>query len=124
VPGKEFENMEQELNLQSIRKELEKQRETLLERIREEQEYLYSDETNPDRTDLAQDYSSAERRSALLAQMEESFQEVDDALERLAQGEYGKCVNCGKPIPAARLEAIPQTPYCVDCQQLMERRGY
>ena len=116
--------MEQELNLQSIRKELEKQRETLLERIHEEQEYLRLDEANPDRTDLAQEYSSAERRAALLSQMEESLQEVDDALERLDDGTYGKCTNCGKPIPAARLEAIPQTPYCVNCQQELERRGY
>lgn len=116
--------MDQELNLQYIRKELEKQRETLLERIREEQESLQPDVANPDRTDLAQDYSSAERRAALLAQMEESLEEVEDALERLDRGVYGNCINCGKPIPPARLEAIPQTPYCVNCQQEMERRGY
>jgi RNA polymerase-binding protein DksA len=124
VPGKELEIMDQELNLQSIRKELERQRETLLERIREEQEFLQPDVANPDRTDLALDYSSAERRTALLAQMEESLEEVEDALDRLDRGEYGNCINCGKPIPQARLEAIPQTPYCVDCQQELERRGY
>lgn len=116
--------MDQELNLQSIRMELEKQREMLLERIHEEHEFLQNDVVNPDRTDLAQDYSSAERRAALLAQMEESLEEVEGALERMDRGEYGKCINCGKPIPPARLEAIPQTPYCVDCQQKMERRGY
>lgn len=116
--------MDKELNLQHILKELEKQRETLLERIREEQELLQPDVANPDRTDLAQNYSTAERRSALLAQMEESLEEVDDALDRLDRGVYGNCIHCGKPIPPARLEAIPQTPYCVDCQQEMERRGH
>jgi len=39
---------------------------------------------------------------------------IDEALERLAHGEYGKCVVCGREIPAERLELVPETPYCVD----------
>ena len=41
--------------------------------------------------------------------------EIDDALARLAAGTYGTCVRCGRPIGAARLEARPATPTCVDC---------
>jgi DnaK suppressor protein len=39
--------------------------------------------------------------------------QVDDALRRLDDGTYGICAACGKPIPAERLELVPETPYCV-----------
>ncbi|MFW2340610.1 MAG: TraR/DksA family transcriptional regulator [Acidimicrobiia bacterium] len=40
---------------------------------------------------------------------------VEHALVRLDQGEYGDCEACGKPIPVARLEALPYVTLCVDC---------
>ena len=39
---------------------------------------------------------------------------IDEARERLARGNYGKCVVCGRDIPAERLELVPETPYCVE----------
>jgi RNA polymerase-binding transcription factor DksA len=39
---------------------------------------------------------------------------IDEAQRRLERGEYGRCVICGKEIPAARLELVPETPYCVE----------
>uniref|UniRef100_Q01TC0 Transcriptional regulator, TraR/DksA family n=1 Tax=Solibacter usitatus (strain Ellin6076) TaxID=234267 RepID=Q01TC0_SOLUE len=50
----------------------------------------------------------------------ETLQQVDDALRRIEQGSYGKCVICGKPIEPARLEAIPWTPYCKADQERLE----
>lgn len=38
---------------------------------------------------------------------------IHDALERMDRGTYGRCVVCGAPIPEERLEAIPDTAYCV-----------
>ncbi len=46
---------------------------------------------------------------------------VEEALARLADGEYGECVNCGNEISQKRLEAIPWTPYCITCQELLEQ---
>ena len=40
---------------------------------------------------------------------------IAGALERLEQGEYGYCVNCGEPIAPKRLELDPATPLCVNC---------
>jgi DnaK suppressor protein len=51
----------------------------------------------------------------------ETLEQVDDALRRIEQGSYGKCVICGKPIEPARLEAIPWTPYCKADQEKLER---
>ena len=41
--------------------------------------------------------------------------EVDAALGRLAAGTYGRCVRCGGPIAADRLDARPSTPVCIGC---------
>jgi hypothetical protein len=41
---------------------------------------------------------------------------VRDALKKLAVGTYGDCESCGRPIPAARLEAVPYARRCVVCQ--------
>ena len=37
------------------------------------------------------------------------------ALAKIEDGSYGRCENCGRPIPPERLEAMPQTVYCVTC---------
>jgi len=46
---------------------------------------------------------------------------IDEALERIEDGEYGECVRCGNPIPERRLEAIPWAKYCLSCQDLFEK---
>lgn len=51
---------------------------------------------------------------------EETLREVEAALERIESGEYGGCQECGGEIPAERLEALPQTPYCIDCERTFE----
>lgn len=46
---------------------------------------------------------------------------IDAALARIEAGTYGKCVNCGAPIPEERLEAIPWATLCLDCKRKEER---
>jgi DnaK suppressor protein len=40
---------------------------------------------------------------------------TERALEKLDEGTYGTCDNCGKPIPAGRLHAAPASPLCIEC---------
>jgi RNA polymerase-binding transcription factor len=47
--------------------------------------------------------------------------DVDRAIEKLDEGTYGRCDECGRPIPAARLEAVPATAYCVECSARRSR---
>lgn len=49
---------------------------------------------------------------------------VDAALARLDAGTYGTCVTCGKPISAARLEALPAAAHCIDCQKKVPAGRY
>ena len=45
------------------------------------------------------------------------LQAIEEALYRLEKGVYGLCRDCGDPIAAARLEAIPWTRVCITCKQ-------
>ncbi|MGH2759684.1 MAG: TraR/DksA family transcriptional regulator [Actinomycetota bacterium] len=49
----------------------------------------------------------------------EQLHEVAGALERIEQGTYGRCENCGKDIPVERLEARPVARLCLDCKKLL-----
>ncbi|HZT76098.1 MAG TPA: TraR/DksA C4-type zinc finger protein [Vicinamibacterales bacterium] len=49
------------------------------------------------------------------------LQQVRDALRRIADGTFGRCVVDGKPIEPKRLEAQPWTPYCLEHEQRRER---
>jgi DnaK suppressor protein len=50
-----------------------------------------------------------------------TLEQVEDALKRVADGTYGRCVACGRAIGEARLEAIPWTPYCLEDQGKLDR---
>lgn len=45
---------------------------------------------------------------------------VRQALNRFGEGTFGECVHCGRMIGEKRLEALPWTPYCIDCQERLE----
>ena len=53
----------------------------------------------------------------------ERVQRLRDALERLRDGDYGICVECGESIASARLRAMPEVQTCVRCQDRLERVG-
>jgi DnaK suppressor protein len=61
-------------------------------------------------------------KEVALERTEESIRmAVLDALQRIEQGIYGACVQCGTAIPRARLDAIPYTAHCVDCERGREK---
>ena len=47
---------------------------------------------------------------------------INEALERIRSGRYGKCDSCGGSIKAARLQAVPHATECIDCARAGERR--
>jgi len=60
---------------------------------------------------------------SLLSQEQDALYEIDQALKRIELGTYGKCEMSGKPIPHARLEAIPFARFTVECQSQLERQS-
>jgi DnaK suppressor protein len=48
---------------------------------------------------------------------------VREALTRMDEGVYGKCVACGRDIGEARLNAVPWTPYCIEDQEKLDKEN-
>jgi DnaK suppressor protein len=46
---------------------------------------------------------------------------IDEAFVRVNNESYGTCSNCGNTIGEKRLQAVPWTPFCIDCQELQEK---
>ncbi|MBY5164190.1 TraR/DksA family transcriptional regulator [Salsipaludibacter albus] len=67
----------------------------------------------------------AEERSEVLGSIETArtrVHQIDTALERIDEGTYGVCVDCGNEIPQARLEVRPLSVRCVECAAKHEDR--
>jgi len=46
---------------------------------------------------------------------------IDEAFNRIRDGAFGTCTNCGNVIGEKRLAAVPWTPFCIDCQEMQEK---
>jgi DnaK suppressor protein len=58
---------------------------------------------------------------AHVARDAEELAGLDEALERVASGDYGACIDCGEDIAVARLSANPAAARCCECQERSER---
>ena len=47
--------------------------------------------------------------------------QIEEAFNRMREGTYGVCTNCGVVIGEKRLQAVPWTMFCIDCQELQEK---
>jgi RNA polymerase-binding transcription factor DksA len=59
---------------------------------------------------------------ALAGALEHKLASIDYALRQAQNGAYGICESCGEPIDPARLEAVPETTFCLGCKVVEERR--
>jgi len=78
-------------------------------------------EPEPDAVDQVN--SGLEKESLLQRgkQEQQLLRMIESALRRIRDGSFGQCVSCGNEIGQARLEAVPWTPYCIQCQEAFER---
>ena len=72
--------------------------------------------------DLGSDNFEQEFTLSLMETDEEMLSAIEAALERLEEGTYGSCEDCGAKIPKARLDAIPYATLCVRCASQRESR--
>jgi DnaK suppressor protein len=76
-----------------------------------------------DTYDLASEERDREINFILSDRERVKLKQIDDALERLEEGAYGVCESCGLEIAEERLEAMPFSRLCRDCQQDQEREA-
>jgi DnaK suppressor protein len=78
-------------------------------------------ERSADELDLAE--RSAEREFAILGlnRRSEALRNIQAALRRIENGTFGTCTNCEETIGRNRLVAVPWTPFCITCQEAVDR---
>jgi len=67
---------------------------------------------------------AAEREFTIraLERKNQCLRQVDAALKRIDNGEFGVCLECDEPISPKRLAAVPWATYCLRCQELHDTR--
>ncbi len=77
-------------------------------------------ENVPDVVDRSQRLAESD---LAIQQIESHFNRTQDiklALQRIADGSYGLCLRCDCDISPKRLQAVPWTPYCIHCQEIVD----
>ncbi len=77
----------------------------------------------PDIGDMSANTYSRDVLLNLSENQRQKIRDIDVALERLAQGEYGICARCGDEIAPRRMEVRPFSRYCIDCKTDVEKFG-
>lgn len=117
-------NNARQTNEQAVRQRLEERKRALQKQLNNNGTPDYDPGTNPDQTELAQDYPMQERDSGVQDIQEQQLAQVEEALHRLETGEYGVCSNCGQQIAPERLEIMPEATLCVRCQEMLASVQY
>ena len=73
--------------------------------------------------DLGNDTYEHEVALGVLENEEQMLEQIVRALDRVEQGTYGQCQECGRPIATERLQEIPYTPHCVECARKAQSAG-
>ncbi|GAA0518196.1 hypothetical protein Ade02nite_77690 [Paractinoplanes deccanensis] len=81
-----------------------------------------ADSAGDDQADAGTKTFEREQEITLANNLLERINQVERAIDRLGEGNYGWCERCGNPIPVERLAAFPSATLCVSCKQLEERR--
>lgn len=109
--------------LDSFKKRLEERQQALRKAVsRTEEDGRIADQDSAQ--DIADRAASSYTKEFLFSQSNNErqlLQMVETALQRIREGSFGECVSCGSEINARRLEAVPWTRYCIECQEKKEK---
>jgi DnaK suppressor protein len=109
--------------LEAFKKRLEERQQSLRKAVsRTEEDGRIADQDTAQ--DIADRAASSYTKEFLFSQSNNDrqlLQMVETALLRIREGAFGECVSCGNEINAKRLEAVPWTRYCIECQEKLEK---
>jgi DnaK suppressor protein len=104
------------------RDELQLEYDTSISELTELQRDRLQDSAGDDQADTGTKTFEREQEITLANNLLERITQVERAIDRLGEGNYGWCERCGNAIPVERLAAFPSATLCVSCKQLEERR--
>lgn len=107
----------------ALREALEKKQREMLESFNRDRAAgnAQADDGIQDLADKAANAYSKELNFSLSDTDREILFQIEEALKRMKNGTYATCTNCGSVIGDKRLQAIPWTPFCIDCAELQEK---
>ena len=109
--------------LETFKKKLEVRQQDLRRMVsRTQQDGRSADEDTAQ--DIADKAASSYNKEFLFHQSNadrQLLQMVEGALARIREGNFGECISCGKEINSKRLEAVPWTRHCIECQEKLEK---
>ncbi|GIM96364.1 TraR/DksA family transcriptional regulator [Paractinoplanes toevensis] len=104
------------------RDELQQEYDQSITELTELQRDRLADSAGDDDADTGTKTLEREQEITLANNLLERVNQVERAIDRLGEGNYGWCERCGNAIPVERLAAFPSATLCVSCKQLEERR--
>jgi len=110
-----------------LQRKIDQRREALLGELREDaertREHPYAEHAGPapDSGDESVASLFADLEQADMTRDLEEFRALEAARERMKEGEYGICVDCGSDIGFERLKAFPAAVRCIQCQERREK---
>jgi DnaK suppressor protein len=109
--------------MNQFRSQLESIRSELLGDVEKSNQNLKESEAGQmaDISDHAARTYSRQLEGELGEQEWQKLKQVDMAIEKIAEGEYGVCAQCEASIPEARLKVVPYTEFCTQCLSEMEK---
>jgi DnaK suppressor protein len=108
------------LSLPALRARLEEQRQFRIEQIASlagADEAGAAPPAGGDLTESLVDTAQSQVTAALLTGARQALADIDTALYRIVNGQYGNCLACGQSIDMQRLQTLPQTALCADCHR-------
>lgn len=112
--------------LENMKTKLLEQKKTLLDSLADQSEdmkNLVKTVESGDEADVAADVIDRQLLTSIGTQDAIRLQQIENALDRINQDKYGRCIKCGKEIPEERLEVLPYALMCIQCASAEERRN-
>ena len=112
--------------LENMKAKLLEQKKTLLDSLADQSEdmkNLVKTVESGDEADVAADVIDRQLLTSNGTQDAIRLQQIENALDRINQDKYGRCIKCGKEIPEERLEVLPYALMCIQCASAEERRN-
>ncbi len=106
-----------------FRNKLLEKRADLVSVVQKTEDYGRQVDSEAEGMDLADKASSSYTKEFMFSKSDgdrQLLQKVVDALLRLDEGDFGKCMNCEEEVERKRLEAVPWSPFCLSCQAKAE----
>ena len=107
--------------INEMREELESRRAELVNKSRLARKEMHQGgDKKGDSIDESTDEQGTSTELALKDRERNFLNQINNALDRITDGDYGYCLSCGNPIGKKRLEARPMASECIDCRQKRE----